>query len=64
MPRPQALLIGVAAYVAKLAAGGFLLAVFETSIAKMRVFRVPDFLGAALMLGLLATLLMFVARSH
>ena len=61
---PQALLIGVAAYVAKLAAGGFLLAVFETSIAKMRVFRVPDFLGVALMLGLLATLLMFVARSH
>jgi formate hydrogenlyase subunit 4 len=60
----EALLIGVAAYIAKLAAGGFLLAVFETSIAKMRVFRVPDFLGVALMLGLLATLLMFVARSH
>jgi formate hydrogenlyase subunit 4 len=61
---PEALLIGAAAYVAKLAAFGFLLAVFETSIAKMRVFRVPDFLGVALMLGLLATLLMFVARSH
>jgi formate hydrogenlyase subunit 4 len=60
----EALLIGIAAYIAKLAAGGFLLAVFETSIAKMRVFRVPDFLGVALMLGLLATLLMFVARSH
>jgi formate hydrogenlyase subunit 4 len=60
----EALLIGVAAFIAKLAAGGFLLAVFETSIAKMRVFRVPDFLGVALMLGLLATLLMFVARSH
>ena len=60
----EALLIGVAAYVAKLAAGGFLLAVFETSIAKMRVFRVPDFLGVALMLGLLATLLTFVAGSH
>jgi formate hydrogenlyase subunit 4 len=60
----KALLIGVAAYVAKLAAGGFLLAVFEISIAKMRVFRVPDFLGVALMLGLLATLLMFVSRSH
>jgi formate hydrogenlyase subunit 4 len=58
-----ALLIGLAAYVAKLGAGGFLLAVFETSIAKMRVFRVPEFLGAALMLGLLATLLMFVSRS-
>ncbi len=50
------MLIGVAAYVAKLAAGGFLLAVFETSIAKMRVFRVPEFMGVALMLGLLATL--------
>ena len=59
----QALLIGVVAYVAKLAAGGFLLAVFETSIAKMRVFRVPEFMGVALMLGLLATLLLFVSRS-
>ena len=48
---------------AKLAVGGFLLAVFETAIAKMRVFRVPAFLGAALMLGLLATLLLFVSRS-
>ncbi len=57
-----ALAIGVASYVAKLAIGGFLLAFFETSIAKMRVFRVPEFLGAALMLGLLATLLMFVSR--
>ena len=59
----EAHLIGVAAYIAKLAAGGFLLAVFETSIAKMRVFRVPEFMGAALMLGLLATLLLFVSRS-
>jgi formate hydrogenlyase subunit 4 len=53
----------VGIYVAKLAAGGILLAVFETAIAKMRVFRVPAFLGAALMLGLLATLLLFVSRS-
>jgi formate hydrogenlyase subunit 4 len=49
-------------YVIKLAAGGFLLAVFETVIAKMRVFRVSEFLGAALMLGLLAALLLFVSR--
>jgi formate hydrogenlyase subunit 4 len=55
--------IGVAAYVAKLTLGGFLLAVLETSIAKMRVFRVPAFLGAALMLGLLGTLLLFVSGS-
>jgi formate hydrogenlyase subunit 4 len=57
-----AYLLGLAAYAAKLAAGGFLLAVFETAIAKMRVFRVSDFLGAALMLGVLATLLLFVSR--
>jgi formate hydrogenlyase subunit 4 len=56
-------LLGLASYGAKLAAGGFVLAVFETSIAKMRVFRVPEFLGAALMLGLLATLLLFVSRA-
>jgi formate hydrogenlyase subunit 4 len=58
-----ALAVGVAAYVGKLAVGAFLLALFETSIAKMRVFRVPEFLGAALMLGLLATLLRFVSAS-
>jgi formate hydrogenlyase subunit 4 len=58
-----ALALGAAAYLAKLAAGGFLLALFETSIAKMRVFRVPEYLGAALMLGLLGTLLLFVSRS-
>jgi formate hydrogenlyase subunit 4 len=60
---PAPLLIGAAAYVGKLAVLGFLLAVFETAIAKMRVFRVPEFLGAALMLALLATLLRFVSRS-
>ncbi|HXY58504.1 MAG TPA: NADH-quinone oxidoreductase subunit H [Methylocystis sp.] len=60
---PRAFLYGALAYPAKLAIGGFLLAFFEVSTAKMRVFRVPDFLGAALMLGLLGTLLLFVSRS-
>ncbi|HEX3486788.1 MAG TPA: NADH-quinone oxidoreductase subunit H [Micropepsaceae bacterium] len=54
--------IGVAAYVAKIAIGAFALAIFESSVAKMRVFRVPTFLGAALMLGLLGALLLFVSR--
>jgi formate hydrogenlyase subunit 4 len=58
-----ALAIGAGGYAAKLAVGGSVLAVFETAIAKMRVFRVPEFLGAALMLGLLAALLLFVSRS-
>jgi formate hydrogenlyase subunit 4 len=55
--------IGAGAYIVKLAVAGFLLALFETATAKMRVFRVPQFLGAALMLGLLGTLLLFVSRS-
>jgi formate hydrogenlyase subunit 4 len=58
-----ALGVGLLAWLIKLAFGGILLALFETSIAKMRVFRVADFLGAGLMLGLLATLLLFVSRS-
>jgi len=60
---PEAYAVGAAAYVVKLAAAGFLLALFETAVAKMRVFRVPEFLGAALMLGFLGTLLLFVSRS-
>ena len=55
--------VGMVTYLGKLAVGGFLLVLFETSIAKMRVFRVPDFLGIALMLGLLGMLLLFVSRS-
>ncbi|MDA9436788.1 respiratory chain complex I subunit 1 family protein [Bradyrhizobium sp. CCBAU 51627] len=54
---------GALLYFGKLTVLGFLLAVFETSIAKMRVFRIPEFLGAALMLALLATLLRFVSGS-
>ncbi len=54
---------GFGFYLGKLAVLGFLLAVFETAIAKMRVFRLPDFVGGALMLGLLGTLLLFVSRS-
>jgi formate hydrogenlyase subunit 4 len=54
--------VGLVLYVVKLAVGGFLLVFFETAIAKMRVFRVPEFLGVALMLGLLGAILLFVSR--
>jgi formate hydrogenlyase subunit 4 len=56
-------LAGAFAYVVKLALAGVALGAFETSIAKMRVFRVPDFLGAALMLSFLGLLLLFVSRT-
>jgi formate hydrogenlyase subunit 4 len=58
-----AYLAGAVAYVAKLAVAGFTLSVFETAIAKMRVFRVSQFLAMALMLGLLGTLLRFVSST-
>jgi formate hydrogenlyase subunit 4 len=54
--------VGAVAWLAKMAAGGVALGIAETSVAKMRVFRVPNFLGAALMLGLLGVLLLFVSR--
>jgi len=51
----------IAAYLMKIVVASLLLATLETSIAKMRVFRVPNLLGIALMLGLLGTLLLFVS---
>lgn len=54
--------IGMLTWLIKLAVAGVLLGVFEMSVAKMRVFRVPNFLGAALMLGLLGVLLLFVSQ--
>lgn len=55
-------LVGLVTYLVKLAVAGVALGVLEMSIAKMRVFRVPNFLGAALMLGLLGVLLLFVSQ--
>jgi formate hydrogenlyase subunit 4 len=54
--------IGLLAYLGKLTVAGILLALFETAIAKMRVFRVSAFLGAAFMMSILGVLLLFVSR--
>jgi len=40
----------------KLAVGGFALALTETLLAKMRIFRAPEFLGTAFLLAVLAML--------
>jgi Formate hydrogenlyase subunit 4 len=50
------LLIGFGAITAKLAALGILLAVSESVLAKMRLFRVPQFLNVAFLLALLGLL--------
>jgi len=51
-----ALLWALPALVVKLAIGGFLLALVETLLAKMRIFRVPEYLATAFLLGVLALL--------
>ena len=58
---PLAWLVGLLAWAAKMGALCLALAAFEGVIAKMRVFRVPEFLGAALLLALLAAALLFVS---
>ncbi len=55
------LAIGLAVFVLHLALAAVVLAIFEVCIAKMRVFRVVEFLGAALILALLAVMFRFVS---
>jgi formate hydrogenlyase subunit 4 len=51
-----ALALGMVAVVGKLMLLAVLLVVWETVLAKMRLFRVPQFLGFAFMLSVLAML--------
>ena len=51
-----ALLWALPALAVKLALGGMALALIETILAKMRIFRVPEFLATAFLLGVLALL--------
>jgi formate hydrogenlyase subunit 4 len=53
---PLAMLLALPALVIKLAIGGFLLAVLETLSAKMRIFRVPEFLATAFLLAVIGML--------
>jgi formate hydrogenlyase subunit 4 len=50
------LLLALPILVAKLAAGGAALAVLETASAKMRIFRVPEFLATAFLLAVIGML--------
>jgi formate hydrogenlyase subunit 4 len=60
---PLALVLAMPVLVFKLAIGGAILAFLETTSAKMRIFRVPEFLATAFMLaviGLLVSILLGV----
>ena len=54
--------VGLGAYLLKILASASRCSCYETATAKMRVFRVPEFLSVALMLGLLGAILLFIAR--
>jgi formate hydrogenlyase subunit 4 len=58
---PLAVLVGLITFVGKLAVGAVLLAGFETSVAKMRVFRYGEFLGGALLLSLMGAIFLYVS---
>jgi len=58
---PLAWILGAFAWLMKMGVLALTLAVFESAIAKMRVFRVPEFLGGGLILALLAAALIFVS---
>ena len=53
---PLAMLLALPMLVFKLAIGGALLALFETLSAKMRIFRVPEFLASAFLLAVIGLL--------
>lgn len=59
---PRAVPLGLLAFLGKWLVLGVGLAVFETTIAKMRVFRVGEFLGGALLLALMGVVFLYVAR--
>lgn len=57
---PLALIFAMPVLILKLAIGGFLLALIETLSAKMRIFRVPEFLATAFLLAVIGMLVHFL----
>ena len=60
---PLALLLAMPVLILKLAMGGALLALLETLSAKMRIFRVPEFLATAFLLAVIGMLVNILVRS-
>jgi formate hydrogenlyase subunit 4 len=60
---PVTLLLAIPALLLKLAIGGGLLAVLETLSAKMRIFRVPEFLATAFLLAVIGMLVHILVRA-
>jgi formate hydrogenlyase subunit 4 len=56
---PLSWLVGLLAWAAKLGVLAVELALFETATARMGLFRIPEFLGVAILLGLLAAIFLY-----
>jgi formate hydrogenlyase subunit 4 len=59
---PTALAIGLVSFIGKLGVLAVAVAVLETRVAKLRLFRVPELLSASFVLALLAVISTFLAR--
>jgi formate hydrogenlyase subunit 4 len=59
---PMAVMVGVASFIVKLAVLATAVAVLETRVAKLRLFRVPELLSASFVLALLAVMSTFLGR--
>jgi formate hydrogenlyase subunit 4 len=59
---PAALAIAIATLIIKLAVLGMIIAVVETRVAKLRLFRVPELLGVSFVLALLAVTSSFLLK--
>ncbi len=59
---PAALGVGLATYLVKVSALAVLIGVIESMFAKLRLFRVTDFLGVAFILALLGMIFFYVLR--
>jgi formate hydrogenlyase subunit 4 len=59
---PGTVMIGLASFIGKLGVLAVAVAVLETRVAKLRLFRVPELLSASFVLAFLAVMSTFLAR--
>jgi formate hydrogenlyase subunit 4 len=59
---PGAIGIGLVAYILKIAGLAVLIGILESMIAKLRLFRVTELLGAAFILALLAVVFFYILQ--
>jgi formate hydrogenlyase subunit 4 len=59
---PASVAVGLVVYFAKVSALALIIGVIESMFAKLRLFRVPELLGAAFILSLLALVFFYTLR--